>query len=456
MFKLHKIHKYAGIFSGVVLILLSISGFFLNHDNWKFLYTTTVSNKYLPKTTIEENARLYNSYKIDINDSSIRLLVGFRGVYRSEDSGQHYIKVSSIPFYDVIQDKNTHYFGATTDGIYLSTDRGQSWTLWALKGSVLTSISVDDNRVLVAVDKRKLYLFDRNAKLIKLGEVKIKEELLQQDIRLSRFIRDVHYGRGIFDDGLSLLWNDLSAWWLILLAFTGYLINLIKNIRYHKSYKKPLSVFLKIHRSSVILLAVIPLVLLAITGILLDHSQLFSKFLAQTAISKEVLPPIYRTLHEDIWSLDYKNGQYRIGNRYGVYQSSNMKDWSLENKGFSYRMMRYKNTLIVSGMGSANRYYKDKKWGILHNTPHMFKSVNHINNKKHYFSSHKDNIALPKVEDTSLYTILLTIHDGSFFVPWWVFINDITSILLIVLLLTGLTLWWRKIRLQFLWSTTHT
>ena len=447
MFKLRKIHKYAGIFSGVVLILLSISGFFLNHDNWKFLYTTTFSNSYLPETTIKYNQRLYNSYKVDIKDSSVRLYVGFRGVYRSENGGQDYTQVSSIPFYDVVQNKNGDYYGATTEGVYLSVDKGKHWRPWALKERVITSISVNENKVLVAVDKKELYLLDMNGKHIQQGVVRIKQELLKQDIRLSRLIRDVHYGRGIFDDGLSLLWNDLVAGWLIILAFTGYLLwYLIRNIRYDKTYKKPLSLFLKIHRSSVVLLTVIPLVLLGITGILLDHNNFFAKFLAQTTVSKEILPPIYRSLKEDIWSIDYKDGEYMIGNRYGVYRSSNMKDWSLVSKGFAYRMMRYKGTLVVSGMGSANRYYKDNKWHILKNTPHMFRSVNSINNQDHYFAFSTKEIVLPMVKSTSLYTILLSIHDGSFFAPWWVFINDIASILLIVLLITGLTLWWKKIR----------
>ena len=72
MFKLKKIHKYAGVTSGIVLIILSISGFFLNHDNWKFLYTITLPNTVLPQATIVKDTRLLNDYYVSKEDSATR------------------------------------------------------------------------------------------------------------------------------------------------------------------------------------------------------------------------------------------------------------------------------------------------------------------------------------------------------------------------------------------------
>jgi len=44
MVKVYKLHKLLGISAGVILLILSVSGFFLNHNKWSFLYTTTFSN----------------------------------------------------------------------------------------------------------------------------------------------------------------------------------------------------------------------------------------------------------------------------------------------------------------------------------------------------------------------------------------------------------------------------
>ncbi|RLA69501.1 MAG: peptidase [Epsilonproteobacteria bacterium] len=449
MFRLRKIHKYAGIFSGIVLLLLSISGFFLNHDNWKFLYTTTVSNQYLPIKTTQGNLRLYNSYSVDKDNDLIRVISSFRGIYKSSDGGNSYKHVSDIPFYDVIQSSNGIYYGATTQGVYRSINKGQTWKLFGLEDQVITSISTDKDKVFSAIDKRDVVLLNSEGKIISKTTVKIKEDELRHDISLGRFIRDLHYGRGLFDDGISLLLNDFATLWLILLASTGYVLwYLIKNIRYKKSYKKPLGALLKIHTSSWVLVAVLPLIILVITGIFLDHSKFFGNFLRKTTVSHKILPPIYTSLKEDIWSIDYHDGDYRIGNRYGVYKSNDFKKWTLESKGFAYKLIHKNKKLFVSGMGAANRIYHNKEWTVLKNTPHMFKGVNRIDGEVKYFSTCNTAKNIPIVKTTTLYTILLSIHDGSFFAHWWVYINDIASLLLLVLLYTGLQLWYKRVKIR--------
>lgn len=449
MFKLRKIHKYAGITSGVVLLLLAISGFFLNHDNWKFLYAATISNHYLPAETIKLDSKLYNSYLIDNDNKNIQLLVGFRGVFRSDNSGKNYVQTLNIPVYTLVTSKDTYYL-ATTEGIYTSMDKGEHWKRFALNNEVITSLSVDRERILAVVDKSELVLLTREGSIFHRDGVDISEKDLIHDISLGRLVRDVHYGRGLFDNGLSLLLNDFSTLWLIVLAFTGYLLwYFVKGIRKHKKYKKPISFLLKIHASSWVLLSVFPLILLALTGMFLDHSQFFGKFLHQTTVSHKVLPPIYRTLKEDIWSADLHDGVYRIGNRYGVYRSDDLIKWDLENKGFAYKMMHDNTHVFVSGMGASNRVYNNEHWAKLENTPHMFKSINGEGESKTYFSSSSTDVTLPKLKDTTLYTILLSIHDGSFFASWWIFVNDFASVLLLILLYTGLRLWYKRIRLKW-------
>ncbi len=103
----------------------------------------------------------------------------------------------------------------------------------------------------------------------------------------------------------------------------------------------------------------IPLILLSLTGILLDHSNFFRDTMKKTTINNEYLPPIYHTLSEDIFCIDYYEGIYSIGNRYGVYESKDLKTWKMVSKGFAYRMNRIDESLHVSGMGLSNRRKKN-------------------------------------------------------------------------------------------------
>jgi len=41
---------------------------------------------------------------------------------------------------------------------------------------------------------------------------------------------------------------------------------------------------------------------------------------------------------------------------------------------------------------------------------------------------------------------MLTLHDGTFFAEWWIWVNDLASILLILLLVTGVIRWKKKYR----------
>ena len=135
----------------------------------------------------------------------------------------------------------------------------------------------------------------------------------------------------------------------------------------------------------------------------------------------------------------------RIGNRYGVFAYINGR-WQMQSPGFAYRMMRKNGTLYVSGMGAPNRIFKDGTWHILPHTPHMFRAVVRTTEGVRYFSPHGTDLPLPKFNEITLYTLLLGIHDGTFFASWWRWVNDIAAISFLLLLVSGSVRWWRKKR----------
>jgi len=430
MVKSYKLHKFFGLSAAIVLIILGISGFFLDHKQWSFLYTTTFTN--LPEAAQEADKKLFDAYWVDSNNDKHRIVGGKRGIFETYDGGETFKSMSSLQCLAIRSDEHGVY-SATSDGVYQLQD--SIWKPFALQGEYINAISLSKNIIVAVIEKHELIQLQRDdATVISRNRVEIDSNELQESIKLSRFVRDLHYGRGLFEGDLSLLINDYGAIVLSLLAISGYLIWWFIH---KKSSPKISKKLIRWHSGWLAMLSLIPLVILAMTGIFLDHSGGLSKFMKSVTIPHTVLPPVYSTLKHDIWSVDFDGKTFRIGNRYGVYKSEDLKDWKQESRGFAFRMIRKKDLLYVSGMGSPNRIYNGSRH-ILNGAPHMFRDVVEVKESVEYFSSHKSIFKLPTFNDATLYSLMLTLHDGTFFASWWVWINDFVSVALILLGITGI------------------
>jgi hypothetical protein len=439
---LRRIHKYSALIATGFLIILVASGIFLNHKTWDFLYKIEIPNSYLPKSLKSVDNKLIQSYTYT---KAGVLFASKKGIFYKANTELKYKKVLDLQTLSIREDRNKNIFYAgTSEGIYKSKDNGLSWSFFALDGLYVNSLSIYKNKLLVSIDKSLLILLSSDAFIISKTIVNIEKKELNESVSLSRLVRDLHYGRGIFDEDLSLYLNDFASFWILFLIFTGFMIYIyIRRIKKGENLSHRLKIFLNLHLNSLFLFAFIPIVLLVITGIFLDHSKYFKDFLKSNTVKNSYLPPVYQSLKADIWAVDLYKDKIRIGNRFGIYVSSNMKTWKLENKGFVYGLKRINNTLYISGMGSSNRIYTNNKYLKAQNTPHMYKDVNVVNEKIEYFSKHsKDKI--PKTENSTLYAIFLSLHDGTFFASWWIFINDFVSVLLLILLFTGTIRWFSK------------
>lgn len=417
---------------------MGISGFLLDHDKWSFLYS--ISFKEVPSIVYKSDRKLFNSYIVDKDDSKHIIVGSNRGICESYDGAQSFRKMLDIQTLALKKDESGIY-AATSNGLYFYY-KGR-WDRVALEGKYLTSLAISDDKILTVIDKKQLVLIDKkNFKVIKKIRVKIDKKELQEDIKLSRFVRDLHYGRGLFDGDISLLINDCGGLVMSFLAISGFVIwYMIRKKRYAKYTKK----LIKYHANLFVIIAFMPIFILSVTGVFLDHSSSLAKFMKSVNISHEILPPVYSTLESDIWSVDIDGKTIRIGNRYGVYKSDDTKNWKLENRGFAYKLIRDGELLYVSSMGAENRIY-DGKWKVLKDTPHMFKSVIKTEDKVKYFSPHNYDFILPQFKDATLYSLLLTLHDGTFFSSWWVWINDYAAFTLLILTITGTSRWYRKIK----------
>ena len=212
----------------------------------------------------------------------------------------------------------------------------------------------------------------------------------------------------------------------------------------NKRYKNSIKYFVKLHSNIFSIIAIIPIILLIISGIFLDHGKDLNKFMNTITIPNKFLPPVYKTLKSDIFGADFDGENFYIGNRFGIFRSSDLINFEFVSEGFAYKMIRKADVLYVSGMGSSNRILDNNTFNILENAPHMFKDVFLKDGNIQYLSSHKDDIKLPVLDNITLHTFLYSLHDGSFFASWWIWINDFASGLLLLLLITGLIRWYLR------------
>ncbi len=439
MVKLHKLHKLSGLAAGAVLLLLAVTGFFLDHDKWQFLYSTKIS--YTPKSLQEQEKRLFEGYYIDPKNSSHKIACGKRGVFESFDGGRSFKKSLNRICLGLREDGNS-LFAATNDGIYLKKDG--EWELFALKGLYVNAISLYKDRVAAAVDKRVIYLIDKSGgEIVKSATIELNPKDIGKPVTLSRLVRDLHYGRGYVDSELSLWINDYGAILLAWLSLSGFLI--WWRITKKRGAKKTRGL-IKTHSNIFTIAAIFPLTVLAITGIFLDHAKVLGPFMKSVTVPSYLLPPVYRGLSHDIWSVDFDGKLYRLGNRYGVFASEDLKKWRLESRGFAYRMFRKGERLFVSGMGAPNRIYENGKWRILKNSPHMFRDIIETKEGTIFFSFHAPKEPLPEFKTATLYSLLMALHDGTLFASWWIWVNDAAALLLLLLMSTGMVRWWMKRR----------
>jgi len=447
-YTLFRLHKYAGLGGGLILVLLALTGFFLDHENFDFLWEVTVPDRWVPPSMRAKKPRALEAYRVHPADPR-RVLAGTRrGLYRSEDGGGRFERVLPRQVLALAATPDWSWvLAATTRGLWSSEDGGRHWHPFALMNRAVTSVNIQDATAWAVVDKRVLYRIDRKGRETRLRWQPPAPDVLPNKVTLGRLVRDLHYGRGLVDGDASLLFNDLLAGVLFFLGLGGFVIWYKVRRRRRGVPVQGLGFWIGTHRHGMQLaLFFVAFVVLGITGLFLDHAGVFRGLLRSVALDTTWLPPVYRSLATDVWGFDFDGKRYRIGNRLGVFSSTDLEHWVLESEGFAWRMKRLGDRLVVSGMGSPNRELEADGWRRLEGTPHMPRDFYLTEARLHAVSIRRDPPPLPQWDSTALYHVLLGLHDGELLWGQWVWLNDLAVVASLLLLYTGALKWWHHRR----------
>ncbi|WP_456402289.1 PepSY domain-containing protein [Persephonella sp.] len=447
-----KLHKWAGILLGFWLINLTVTGFFLNHEKnnhdldflWDVELDIDLFNDYAVK---EHGNREITGYKY-YQEEDWYLISSMRGVYINRFGYFERVYRGRVFKIEPMRDED---FNESFENFYLATDQGILKMDWngnyeviGLKNLVVTDIVVYGSKIYGVVNKKDVYLIEIEDNL-KISKINIPENVqLLDNVRLGRFVRDFHYGRGLFENPYSMIINDVSTIYWFWLAVSGYLIFILYFFQKKKIFQggKRIRKLIKLHGNVISLLILPVILLLSITGLLIDHPKFFS-FITSKSVSVSYLPPIYKKPQSDIWGIDFDGEFLRIGTRYGVYKI--VKDnLYLESEGFAYKMIRVGRDLYISGMGSPNRKFSE---GVYINfVPSVHMPVDYILNEGKITPVSRKSINFEPA-CFPLYTFFLTLHDGSFFHRYFIFLNDISAIGVILITFTGVIRFLRRKRI---------
>ncbi|NPA17347.1 MAG: PepSY domain-containing protein [Aquificae bacterium] len=433
-----RLHRLAGILIGFWLFNLSLTGFFLNHEknnfDMGFMWSITLPSDIFNDYAISHHGhREITGYKIH-PEKDWKALASMRGLFIDRGYGFKRVYTGRVFQIEPARDRD---FRENFDTLYLATDRGVIKIDWegkysvaGLYGKVITSISVYGDRIVAVDMKKDVYMLkDGKWEYIELPS----EADIPPDVRFGRFVRDFHYGRGLFVNPVSMLINDFASLWWLWLSVSGYVIYLTyKKLKKKKAAGIQIRKLVKLHGNIISIVLIPILFLLALTGLFIDHPRFFRPFIS-FSIPTAVMPPVYHEPQKDIWGVDYDGKFIRIGTRHGLYRVEDSR-LVLESPGFAYRVIRVENRLYISGMGSPSRFYSDGKWQRIKGHVHMpvdfiktDKGVEPVNRRKLDF----------RPDTLPLYTFFVTLHDGSFFHEYFIYLNDLSVVLTFVLLYTG-------------------
>lgn len=460
--KLRFWHKWLGIFSAIFLLNLGITGFILDHREWGWLYYDALPAKYLSDEFVSGTTKHTMDIikRSDSSNNSRLLYGGNRGLWWSDDHGSNW---QNVVFCDreimpmitsIVTDINGSFetlYVSTNDGIWRSYDCGKTFERFAFKYQFVNALTYDISTggLIGVIDRTKVFQYETKHDTVKYLTIQPPDESeIPNSVTMSRFVHDLHFGRGIFSGIGSWLWSDIAGIAMGILAFSGVLFWLLPK-HYAKKASRGNGISQKIrgriyrwtwriHAPVVGLLASIPIVYLGVTGIFIDHSKELRFWMKSIDVSRQYLPPVYqfRSLKGEIYGIvsypENKNS-LTIGTRYGIFDSNDSaQTWKYNHNIHTFAMgiTRDTNMLSIKGMGGPDYIKKDGgEWK---------------EKKKSSNMGHMSNCNKPITSWVSWFDIIDGLHSGLIIGSWWKWANDIFAIVASVLVLTGVVRWWRK------------
>ena len=356
------LHKWIGLFAAVWLAVLGLTGFFLDHDSWRWLHQAEapswLSTEWLANSSQWNTVRLL---QIDPDSPASRVAGGPRGLWFSHDAGASwqptvFLDGGQTQILAIQPDPALGWkrlWLATDDGVYLSEDSGASVRPASLSGEYITSLaagaSPDD--MIGVIDRSQAFRFSTGApaKITRIEFAPPGAEARPAWVAFNRFMRDLHFGKGVFDPLSSLVMNDIGGIAMVVLPLTGLLYwALPKWWKYRlrrkgprrtsKGTKKATILWMfRVHSVTLGIVSVLMMIYLSVSGIFVEHGRELGAWMRSIHVPQAYLPRIFGMPSWNGWidaivGYPGKPDAFTIGNRIGLFTTADGgRTWTLEN-----------------------------------------------------------------------------------------------------------------------------
>ena len=336
------VHKWAGLTAAAWLLVLGVTGILLDHDEWRWQRQMTVPESWLSKRVARLLPATVMRYVAVDQERPNRWLGGSeRGLWLTSDRGESWSDVAfpggKLPqvlrFARPGDGSLDGIVVATDDGLWRTTDEGRGIERYALKGMRVGSLTAGSHpdELVGVVDHERIFRISRSdpAQLSWLDLDRVSVRGLPETVSFYDFVFDLHFGYGLFGRTASTLINDLSGLALATLALTGFLYWWLPWRWRRRSGPSPPvrrvthTWLYRTHATAFGLVALVPIVYVSITGILLDHVTGFGGWARDIPMARASLPPVYqyRSLGEELEQIvahPAEPGKLTLSTRFGL------------------------------------------------------------------------------------------------------------------------------------------
>lgn len=484
-----KFHRWLGLIAMAWLIVLGATGVVLDHPEWRWTKQWTLTEAFASPHVLDDEARgtVLRQFQVNPDDISRWIAGGERGLWRSEDAGStwspvEYADTDGIPqLFAIVPQPDRPWariFLATDDGIWLvDGERGMA-RRFALAAQPVTQLVVngDATELVGVIDARRIFsmsIMDPDAiRWTDLANAAITNP--PAEIGLGRLATDLHFGNGAARGSLSTWISDYGGIAIVLLSLTGLLQWWLPR-RWRRGKKRLKAdsrrdlyrwVF-RSHGPLVGLLAVIPILLLSLSGIFFDHPRELMRMTSDVRFSSAVLPTAFRPrdLAGEIRALSVApDGRWSVMTRLGLLHSDDGGTmWSFDYqapllshlKGGLVGMSQHDDVTFIGMHGGPNFYrgHGELEWQQIPGLRMMIQDAERIG-EQWYMKGSRGFIRgtldgrfepldakLPDITGLPVYNFLVDLHTGLMFHDQWIWVNDIAAIIAIILAITGLVNW---------------
>lgn len=493
-----QVHLWLGLIAFAWLFVLGITGFILDHPEWRWTKQWTVTSAFgSDHIFIDETLGIIlRNFHVDHTNPERMIAGGERGLWRRANANAPWVDVPyenarGLPrLLAMVPDLRAPWqriWLATDDGIWVvHGSEGQARQV-ALPGLEIAALSVGSSpaELIGATPDQafRLNVADTDTDLneplwISLADTQVRN--MPETINLARVLTDMHLGWGLFSRDTSVLINDFGALAIAFLCVTGFVQwwlprrwrNAKAGGRKTKAQGRTadrastMRFIYRSHAPILGVLAVLPILYLCITGIFFDHARTFMVASKETHISRDLLFSAFdltdmRGEITGVVGTPNKPETLSLMTRIGLVRTTdNGQTWDMVDDlpmlahakgGLTGTLYTHGTTFVGTHGGPIyTRHDGEETWAQIPGLRMFIQDAAKIGDEwilkgsRGFVRGTLDGnlapieVPLPEMSGMPINSFVADLHAGFMFTDHWIWVNDVIAIIAIFLALSGL------------------